>query len=558
MGMGGIVALTIISALGIVSCAGSCFNMSMAKRDKAWSQNIRNSMGDQYEAMPNADYDLNEGVPVNNGESLCSKFTKCFDFCENFKRIFADNEKAYYQFTYLDGLKCFWLIYTIFANDYFARVVLSQNITDIYSINSFKNGWTYMFLVGAQYGIDVFLFISGLTNFLTYSQRLKEANPRSAKGYISFYIKGIFNKWLSLAPLYLVLGMIYYAVIPPTVSGPVNSIFEDYSQQCENGGFWISALMFGNININYQCMSWCWFLAIEFQAFFLVLLSVILFKISNKIGYASLALWVVASIGATFGIWYGQNLTLPVAVIPRESVNDDYMLWYYAQSFTRWSAVMFGALIAGVLVSKTVPYEFSKNPVSTSDLDKEEAYDYKGEKPKVSAPSFLANNNAENPEKAVRKTPYDWSLAVPCTIAGFILMLLPIFIYRLYQNDKTNGQTWSTGSQAAFAMFGSWSVILGVIVMGIPAYMGKRSVALMFFGGSFWAPMSRMFLGMYIIHLALIQYNIAQSYAFQYLDNFVIQNYMFADLALGFLLAILFCSLFEMPFTRLSKALLWD
>jgi len=514
----GILALTLISALGIVSCVGSCFNASVGKRDVEFQNQVRNSMGDRYEAMMNSDYDLNEGVPVQTGESFLIKFTKCFDFIDNLKRLFADNEKSYYQFTYLDGLKCIFLIYTIFANDYFARIALSQNITDTYSIESFKNGWTYMFCVGAQYGIDVFLFISGVSSFLMYSQRLKESRAKGLFGLVGFYIKGIICKWMSMAPLYFILAAIYYTIIPATVGGPVNSIFDDYTQQCADGGFWYSFLMFGNINVNYQCMNWCWYLAIEFQSFFFILASVILFNKAQIAGYASLFLWIAASIGATFGIWFTKDLTLPVGVIPRESVNDDYMLWFYAQSFTRWSAVMFGGLVGCALVSKTnhIPYEFNRNPVGMADLDKEEVYEaVQNGQPSASIPSFL-NNNTNPQEKSVRKTPYDWKLAIPCTIASIILMGLPIFIYRIYQNDHTNGVKWSATQQSLFAMFGSWSVIAGVMVMGLPAFMGKKSVAMMFFGGSFWSPLSRMFLGMYMIHLMLIQYNIAQSFSFQY------------------------------------------
>lgn len=218
---------------------------------------------------------------------------------------------------------------------------------------------------------------------------------------------------------------------------------------------------------------------------------------------------------------------------------------------------MIGALV-GVFViekiKKEVPAEFSANPVSLGDVDKQDLFQ-KQEQPDADVPSFVNRNPAEKPE---RKTTYDWTLAVPCTIGGFILMVLPVLMYRFYQNDFKDNTPWAKTWQMLFAMFGSWFVIAGVVLMGLPALYGKTSVALMFFGGSFWSPMSRMFISMYIIQMLLIQYNMAQSYAFQYLDNFVIQNYMFADLFFSFLLAIAFCSLIEVPFSRFVKKVCWE
>merc|ERR1712194_108982 len=273
------------------------------------------------------------------------------------------------------------------------------------------------------------------------------------------------------------------------------------------------------------------------------------------IGIASLAVWIFGSIGASIGMWIGKDITLPVGVIPRESIHDDYFRYFYAQSFTRWTPYMFGALVGCLVIEKIrkeVPAEYSANPVALSDIDKQELFH---QQEQTEVPSFVNRNPEEKPE---RKTSYDWTLAVPCTIGGLILMILPVLLYRFYQNDFKDNNPWNKTSQMLFAMFGGWSVIAGVVLMGLPALYGKTSVALMFFGGSFWTPLSRMLISMYIIQMLLIQYNIAQSYAFQYLDNFVIQNYMFADLFFSFLLAIVFCCLIEAPFARFVRKVCWD
>jgi len=171
----GLFAIALFSVVGTMSCIGSCFNSSIKKRDQREQKVMsvmRDSMGNERYESSMADYNALDGRTsmMPNNEGFMKKLTMSFDFTENFKKLFADNDKAYYQLTYLDGLRSMAIIYTIFANDYWARISISQNITDIYSIESFKNGWTYTFLVGAQYAIDVFLFVSGLSSFLAYSQ----------------------------------------------------------------------------------------------------------------------------------------------------------------------------------------------------------------------------------------------------------------------------------------------------------------------------------------------------------------------------------------------------
>lgn len=133
---------------------------------------------------------------------------------------------------------------------------------------------------------------------------------------------------------------------------------------------------------------------------------------------------------------------------------------------------------------------------------------------------------------------------------------MPILLFRIYQTaDKED--VWGGWSQVFYLLGGSVSMCVGAFVIGIPTYLGNTSYSLNFFGGHFWQPTSRMFIGMYVMHLAVIQYNIAQSYALQYLDNFVMQNYALADIFFIFIFSYLFVACYELPFVVLTKKFLW-
>lgn len=543
----GFLTISLVCALGVISCIGSCFNASVAKRDGNWARSLRNR-NDEYENMMD-DQEVRR-------DSALIKFTRSFDFFENLKRIFADNEKAYFQLTYLDGFRCLALVYITFANDYIARFNISQNITDIYSVERFKKSGIYCFLVGSQYAIEILLFTSGVANFLSFSQKLKEQKKRGLFGAITFYIKSVIYKWLCLAPLFFVVASIYWCVIPATISGPISSVFNDFSDTCDNGGFWSSVFMFGNIDIRNQCMTWCWYIAIEFQAFLALLVAVIAFRSNKTAGFLILALWIAVAVGMSYFMWFDiEKIKLPVNAIPRESIHDQYMIYYFAQSFTRWSTYMLGGAFAGMLIiyKDRLDGTFASNPISMCELDKEEVYaNCESDQPALSIPSFLNNEENGAEQKMTPITTYSWVGELFCTIFGLGLIALPVILYRPYQNqaNEKEGENWDRLSQASFAIFGSWSVIAGLVILGLPTLFEKKTIATMFFGGSFWAPLSRLVIGFYIIHMALIQYNIAQSWSNQYIDSFVIQNFMFADLFFGFLLSIVFVCSIELPISR--------
>lgn len=153
-----------------------------------------------------------------------------------------------------------------------------------------------MFVVGSQYAIEILLFTSGIVNFLTFSQRLKEQKNKRIMGMVTFYLKGILYKWLSLAPLYFIIASIYYTVIPGTISGPIHSVFNDFASTCDNGGFWTSVFMLGNIDVRSQCMTWCWYIAVEFQAFLALLVSVIIFRHNKVAGFGSMVVWIIVAV----------------------------------------------------------------------------------------------------------------------------------------------------------------------------------------------------------------------------------------------------------------------
>lgn len=142
------------------------------------------------------------------------------------------------------------------------------------------------------------------------------------------------------------------------------------------------------------------------------------------------------------------------------------MIYYYAQSFTRWSAYMFGGIFAGLLIIKKngLDSSYARNPISIAELDKEEVYaNCESNQPALSIP-FQEENQVE--AKMTTKQTYSPLGELVCTVFGLALIIMPIFLYRPYQNNAADKEkeNWSRFSQTMFAVFGSWSVVAGLIV----------------------------------------------------------------------------------------------
>lgn len=116
----------------------SGFDISVANRDKSWRENLRYGLGEKAE-------DELIKIAKNSGhsESTFMILATSFDFLKNTKRIFAYEKSGYINLSYLDGLRAIALLHVMFANDYWSRYVISQNLGDEYNLNLFKQSWIY-------------------------------------------------------------------------------------------------------------------------------------------------------------------------------------------------------------------------------------------------------------------------------------------------------------------------------------------------------------------------------------------------------------------------------
>lgn len=182
-----------------------------------------------------------------------------------------------------------------------------------------------------------------------------------------------------MAPLYFAMAIIFSYVTPLTVSGPISSLTTDFTRGCTYNGFWQSTFFFGNLNFANQCMSWCWYLDIEFQCFLVMMLVVMAYKKLKLAGWVVLALLVWVPILTTMNqfLWSDKVVTIPQTDIARNSLENPFFTNYYTQSYTRCLPYilggMFGLYMAQKLEEK-IPNEFNNNPLVCGDTAREDLF----------------------------------------------------------------------------------------------------------------------------------------------------------------------------------------
>lgn len=284
-----------------------------------------------------------------------------------------------------------------------------------------------------------------------------------------------------MAPLFCMMALLFSQVMPATVHGPVNFLITDFSMNCSTGSFFQSLLFLGNIFVDSnQCMTWCWFLAVEFQCFSVMMLIVIAYKKMKAAGWVLLGLFVLTPIISTFIQFSANGINIPQKVIPRYSIHDNYFNLYYTQTYCRCLSYALGAIFGFIMVEKLakIPSEFIKNPIACGDVTKEGLFEKNVEAWGLESrvPSWIPTQEGqEAPEQKLpqREVGYNFLIDMVSFVLGLALMLAPVLFFKQYLEYGP----WNAMEQSLYSLCGTLVFCLGVLVLGIPTLIGNKGIA---------------------------------------------------------------------------------
>lgn len=109
------------------------------------------------------------------------------------------------------------------------------------------------------FAVDVFFYLGGfMVGFLFLKMYLRKRGWRT-------FVVAVLQRWLRLAPLFLMCMLIFWKVLPAWGDGPLSYQYTQSTADCPKA-WWRDLLFVGNF-ADSMCMVWGWYIQIDMQLF---------------------------------------------------------------------------------------------------------------------------------------------------------------------------------------------------------------------------------------------------------------------------------------------------
>jgi len=477
------------------------------------------------------------------------EITAAFDVMPNWKILVSspshtEGEVDLRSLNGLRSLSMFWIILGHTGSGLYFNYNLQYYSYWAFNPENYKflKAWFFPLYAGL-FGVDSFLFISGLLVAYKFSQQMAKRASRETtwKKELYFWVMYVFARWLRLIPVLLVVMFASWKLVGNLSTAPGWSIFWDanFNEPC-NKYWWATLLFIQNLypggesfgNKGKFCFGISWYLAVDMQLYLfvapLVLIawhygfySACLRKAKRGLGSFILAALFIASMASTAYIVVHHKVMwqfLGVGDFDR----------YYIKPWTRAPPYLFGLLLGLIL------YEF------TQEKDRKSL-------------RWLQ-------EKA--KT---WALALVWMIALTVLLLLtftPTFYLQspegtlpaLSENTGAGMSEPATHTYMTLRYFG-WGMCLFVL-FGINA-VGRGWFVNDLLSGYIWAPIAKLTYCAYLITY-VVQDVVTQSLITHpvYHNAYTTLSYWVAFICGGYFFSFLCYMAVEAPFGNMLRLVL--
>lgn len=384
-----------------------------------------------------------------------------------------------------------------------------------------------------QYSVDSFFFVAGF--FLAYATL-----PRRMTSPMH-YVIAIFNRYFRLIPVYFVVLLFFWQILPYLGSGPQWFIVKsDYANVCDS--LWHNLLMLDNLlsvsGVDY-CMGVSWYISNDFQLFIICLLPIFVYKSYNHLIARIICLGlVVINLMFTMGycLYTGAGLFVYNPVPPVDVFNDVYTKFYH-----RMTPYAVGVLVG---FSFNEMKEFLSHPDRTGKSFKQlveeggEELEIETEWPIMARIGIL-----------MEKEGFKWMKYV-CYLGGAGLIFFTVQIRETYFASPDD---WSLELQQAFNTLERPMFTAGLVLFLLPCLLGISKSVTAVLSVYPLRLVSKFSYSIYLIHesiLLLDLFGSKQNSYFRIATFFDTTTWQFI---VDLLLAMLLHWLVEIPFDRFQK-----
>eukprot|EP01136_Pigoraptor_vietnamica_P023574 Opistho-1_new@75809 len=428
-----------------------------------------------------------------------------FSVLDNLPRLLAPAGAN--QFGMLNGMRVISM----------AWVVLGHSVMQVLGLVGFQNldnfaratkEWYFQFVLGAEYSVDTFFFISG---FLVAYMLLKELREKDGRvSWVMFYV----HRYWRLIPCISVVILFYFKLSYYMGSGPFWYIYQnEVESKCPHS--WWAHLLFVNDNIypydpNKVCMAWLWYVADDMIFYILSPLYVIAYRKHRKIGW----FLILATVASSFGVtaWLIEKYNLDIYVFGPKY--DAFMYHVYSKAWTRIPSYVVGIGAAFIVADKDIYRRPSKGILGL-----------------LTHPYLL------------------FVLAVGGMNA---IVFAP---YSTYRNPVPEHQ-WTQTQYTAYMTVShfAWCLCMAILTIGCAA--GRYGFVNWFLSLGLWTPLTRLTYGAYLVHPIIIKVVACNANQYSQYSFLSMAYWTGGNLLASFVVsAILFLAI-ERPFVAIEGILL--
>jgi len=263
----------------------------------------------------------------NKAKGASGSFWKSFDAGDTLRSLYKTSKECGQDdklstFGFLRFLGAGWVIFIHITR------IPSRNIKN-QTDGSFDidNPYITDFIISGSLAVGFFFFMGGFLSAYTIISKILKT------GFgVKVYLSHIYHRFIRLYPLTITALFFYWVGVPSLVNGPAMGRFVGEAAKC-NDLWWPHMLFIYNFwgLAEPTCASHLWYIYVDFQAYFVLLLVIFLYVKSRKLAYlASFALIVQAtalSFLRTRQIW-------------------DFTSQWYPSTPCRWNEIFVGVIFA--------------------------------------------------------------------------------------------------------------------------------------------------------------------------------------------------------------------
>jgi peptidoglycan/LPS O-acetylase OafA/YrhL len=257
----------------------------------------------------------------------------------------------------LHALRVLATLWVILGNIVVYMMPVIRNLAAVE--DEITHAWTAQVVVGAVLANDVFLVLGGFFAGHSFLVRLKAVNRKSAFSSISNLRYGCIDvprmyasRLVRILPTYgVVLGWLI-TISGKLNPGPLHSVFQENAVEPCKKLWWSNILLINNIypmtDVNDSsdwysakvCMSWTWYLAVDFQLYLVSPIFVMIFWRFRKAGWYILCLTLFCAIGVQ--IWLGMHFHYSMNPFHYSDTKDEYHTVASIKPYTRCVPYLLG------------------------------------------------------------------------------------------------------------------------------------------------------------------------------------------------------------------------